>query len=298
MSTNNVSKNSPDAIKANATKGGGKKSGNGGMVLILAMCGLAVVAFVLIFSSGGSKKEKPKEEVKAASVADAAKQKAPRVYDKSSNRKIERSDGNNGIANAGTQEFSESAELVYGIDDTTNLKTVKTPAGYVLVDSPEGRKYIDDFNNLKNIENPQAQPSVAALQIPQEKLDDLRRESNEQVRILDEKINEVSGQIEGLIGVIKKQNETIAKLTTQVKSIQPMVKTPEELAATLFGKNGKKVLKERNNALVADVIIGDKAFITDINGETHVLRVGDIVPGTSSIVSLIDETSKQVILKH
>jgi hypothetical protein len=288
--------NSPDAVKSGGDGGKKKKASNGNMFLII-LVGVMVVALVvgLIFKGGDSKKAAPKE-MENASIANAANASAAKVYEKQAQRKIERSNGVNTAAAA--EDFSNMEKLEYVIDPQTNIEMVVTPSGPKPVDSPEGQKFIKDFEAYQAMKNPNQTVAATTPQVSEQKLNEIRQESNEQVRALDEKINDLSVQVDGLIGVVKKQNETIGKLSTQIKTIQPMVKTPEELASSLFGKNGKKVLQERNNALVADVVVGDKAFITDLQGDVHIVRVGDVVPGTSSVVALIDESSKQVILKN
>lgn len=292
MSTNKKI-NTPDAVKAGT---GGKKKEGGGNVLLYILVGAAILALIIGLNMRG--KEEPKKSSKEqtnTSVAQAANVKAAKVYDQQSSRKIERTESGGVVTNS-TEAFSNMTELEYMTEPETQASLVKTSTGYVLVNSPEGQKFISDFNAYQAALNPNK--AVAQPQISEEKLNEIREESNNQVRALDEKINELSSQVDGLISVVKKQNETIAKLSTQIKTIQPMVKTPEELATALFGKNGKKVLNERNNALVADVVVGDKAFITDSKGDVHIVRVGDVIPGTSSIVALIDEVSKQVVLKR
>lgn len=288
--------NSPDAVKSGGAGGKKKTASNGNMFLII-LVGVVVVALVagLMFKSGDSKKPAPKEN-ENASITSATKASAAKVYEKQGQRKIERSDGLNTAA--AREDFSNMEKLEYVIDPQTNIEMVVTPSGPKPVDSPEGQKFIKDFEAYQAMKNPNQTVAATTPQVSEQKLNEIRQESNEQVRALDEKINDLSVQVDSLIGVVKKQNETIGKLSTQIKTIQPMVKTPEELASSLFGKNGKKVLQERNNALVADVVVGDKAFITDLQGDVHIVRVGDVVPGTSSVVALIDESSKQVILKN
>lgn len=290
------SSNSPDAVKSGGAGGKKKTASNGNMFLII-LVGVVVVALLagLMFKSGDSKKPAPKEK-ENASITSATKASAAKVYEKQGQRKIERSDGLNTAAAA--EDFSNMEKLEYRTDPQTNIEMVVTPSGSKPVDSPEGQKFIKDFEAYQAMKNPNQTVAATTPQVSEQKLNEIRQESNEQVRALDEKINGLSVQVEGLIGVVKKQNETIGKLSTQIKTIQPMIKTPEELASSLFGKNGKKVLQERNNALVADVVVGDKAFITDLQGDVHIVRVGDVVPGTSSVVALIDESSKQVILKN
>lgn len=288
--------NSPDAVKSGGA-GGKKKTASNGNIFLMILVGVVVVALVvgLMFKGGDSKKAAPKE-MENASIANAANAGAAKVYAKQGQRKIERSDGVNTAAAA--EDFSNMEKLEYMVDPQTNIEMVVTPSGPKPVDSPEGQKFIKDFEAYQAMKNPNQTVAATTPQVSEQKLNEIRQESNEQVRALDEKINDLSVQVDGLIGVVKKQNETIGKLSTQIKTIQPMVKTPEELASSLFGKNGKKVLQERNNALVADVVVGDKAFITDLQGDVHIVRVGDVVPGTSSVVALIDESSKQVILKN
>lgn len=286
--------NTPDAIKASA--GGGKKSGGNGNIFLFAIVGVAILAIVIgLMMSGGEEEKKPTKS-SDTSIAQAASVKSAKVYQKQGTKRIERSDGAN--AASAPEDFSNTSELVYMTEPETNIQMVKTSTGFVAVDSVEGQKFIADFNAYQAALNPNKPAAVAQSTISQEKINEIRQEANDQVRALDEKVNELAGQVDGLISVVKKQNETIGKLSTQIRTIQPMVKTPEELAVTLFGKNGKKVLKERNNALIADVVVGDKAFITDVKGDVHIVKVGDIIPGTSSVVALIDEASKQVVLKQ
>ena len=87
-------------------------------------------------------------------------------------------------------------------------------------------------------------------------------------------------------------------MALQIKSIQPLVKSPRELAQEYFGKDGQKVLQSRNRQIKVDSVLGDKAFFTDKNNTVYVLRVGDVVPNTSQKVIKIDEATQAVIVAY
>lgn len=283
--------------------GGGGKQGSekkgGGNFMLYVIAAVAVVAVIIgLLTMGGDEKQekKPKkEDVSIAGVASAPR--SAKVYDNGANREVERSDPNN-LAGVSDIQAVNQTELEYKTDESTGVLLVNTPTGFVDADSPAGRKFIDDFNKMKAMQNPNAVNNVAAAQVSQKQIDELKQYSDSQIRALDEKINDLAGQLDTSVQLIKKQNETIVHLSKQIKSIQPIVKSPNELAKDLFGKEGTQILKSRNNAIKAEFVIGDKAFIADKNGDIHVLRVGDVVPNTSSIVSSIDESTKTVTIKR
>lgn len=292
-----------DAIKG--AKAGGKKEGGGNNIILIVIAVLAVLAVVIGLITSGNKDEakKPKEENVSVEGA-ASDTKGAKVYDNNAKRTVERSDPANanadvdGLNGVSDIQAVNQNELVYKTDSTTGLRLVQTPSGFVDADSPAGQKFIEDFNKMKAMQNPNGVNTAAAPQISQAQIDEMKQYNDSQIRALDEKINDLSGQLESSIQLVKKQNEVIVHLSTQIKSIQPIVKSPNELAKELFGKDGAKVLKSRNNSIKAEFVVGDKAFISDKNGNIHALKVGDIVPNTSSIVSSIDPSTKTVTVRH
>lgn len=288
-----------DAIKG--AKAGGKKEGGGNNIILIVIAVLAVLAVVIGLMTSGNKDEakKPKEENVSVEGA-ASGTKGAKVYDNDAKRTIERSDpaNANGLNGVSDIQAVNQNELVYKTDSTTGLLLVQTPSGFVDAGSPAGQKFIEDFNKMKAMQNPNGVNTAAAPQISQAQIDEMKQYNDSQIRALDEKINDLSGQLESSIQLVKKQNEVIVHLSTQIKSIQPIVKSPNELAKELFGKEGAKVLKSRNNSIKAEFVVGDKAFISDKNGNIHALKVGDIVPNTSSIVSSIDPSTKTVTVRH
>lgn len=282
-------------------KTGGKKEGGGNNMILIILAAVAVIAVVIGLMTGGGDKEDAKKKTEENVSVAGATSGAPgaKVYEGDARRTVERSDPANANGFNGVNDLQQvnQNELVYKTDPTTGVSLVQTPAGFVEADSPAGQKFIDDFNKMKAMQNPNA-VNAAAPQISQQQLDEIKQYNDSQIRALDEKLNDLAGQLESSVQLIKKQNETIVHLSTQIKSIQPIVKSPNELAKELFGKEGSRVLKSRNNSLKAEVVIGDKAFISDKNGNIHALQVGDVVPNTSSIVSSIDAATKTVTVRH
>lgn len=197
--------------------------------------------------------------------------------------------------NANNVQVNENSELNTYTDPVTGEMFVVTPTGALLVSSVEGQKYIEDFNNLKS----QSRTNGGAGQSPSTpQIEQFATITNSQIQALDQKLNDAYDIIENLKALNKKQTETISSLSHEIQSIQPVVKSSEELARDLFGKQSKKVLANKNNSIQVDSIVGNKAWFTDANGNNVLLTVGDIVPNTSLKVSAIDASTNSVIVKQ
>lgn len=273
----------------------------GGAALIF----IVIIVLVSIFTGG--KQEQPKEQVKQSvptsdSVVGTRPNKAGPPTNPNGNPNQNQNmggmpTGNNQQNNAAT---NGQGELRIFVEPATNIEMVQTPSGPVPTTSIEGQKYIEDFSRLKaeaanngqqGVSNSQALPNNVALQALQEATD-------AQVRALDDKLNAAYENVDNLQQVIKKQNETIEKMSIQLKSIQPLVKSPNELAKEFFGKNGEKELKSRNNSIKVDSIVGDKAYFTTNEGNTVLVGVGDVIPNTSVKVKKIDAANNTVIVAN
>ncbi len=139
---------------------------------------------------------------------------------------------------------------------------------------------------------------VQAKNATSPQIEQLATITNSQIQALDQKLNDAYDNIENLKALNKKQTETISRLSHEIQSIQPVVKSSEELAKDLFGKQSKKVLANKNNSIHVDSIVGNKAWFTDSNGNNVLLTVGDIVPNTSLKVTAIDAATNSVIVKQ
>lgn len=292
----NQSNNTPQSAQSSA--GGANKTTGKMNVYVIAGIMLFVI-FVLFIALGGAKedpKSKPKDTQKVESLEGSGKQgiqKSTRVYEerKPSDLSYEQNQATNTAATDDLQIFR---------DPTTNLDMVKTPSGLLPVNSKEGRKYIEDFRALQAASgtgvNAQGKPTQAIAGVTKDDLAASVNQSNEQVKALDQKLNDAHQRIDELLQVVKKQNETVEKMSEQIKTVQPIVKSPRELAKEIFGKNGERVLKDRNNRITASSIVGDKAYIYDADGDLHLVGVGDIVPGTSVKIKAINQVEREVVV--
>lgn len=271
----------------------------GGAALIF----IVIIVLVSIFTGG--KQEQPKEQVKqAVPTSDSVVGARPNKTNTASNPNGNPNQNMGGMPTGNNQQNNAAnngqGELRIFVEPATNIEMVQTPSGPVPTTSIEGQKYIEDFSRLKaeaanngqqGSNGSQALPNNVALQALQEATD-------AQVRALDEKLNAAYENVDDLQQVIKKQNETIEKMSVQLKSIQPLVKSPNELAKEFFGKNGEKELKSRNNSIKVDSIVGDKAYFTTNEGNTVLVGVGDVIPNTSVKVKKIDAANNTVIVAN
>lgn len=283
------------------TPGGGNKKGNAGLIMgaILAVI-FALFSIFMIFSGGGAKEkktEKAKEVIATSETASSGKKQA-KVYD-TPPREIKPTEGK--FSEAENQQMPvNTSELTYYTEPVTNVQMVMTPAGPFPVASPEGQKYIADFKAYQSANgspspNNSVGPVMESTALKQE-LHELRDGTNGQVQALDLKINALSDQVAGLVALTEKQNETIVKLSQQIKVIQPITKSSGELAKEFFGKGGEITLKERNRSIAVDSIVGDKAYFTTKDGKTVLLGIGDIVPGTSVRIKKVDASTNSVLV--
>lgn len=265
--------------------------------LVYYIFGAIAVLFVLVilFTSGKSgEKQTPTSESQTQKVENIAPQR-PTSSGANNGRKftVEANQQNN--SNGTSVQVNENSELNTYNDPVTGEMFVVTPTGALLASSVEGQKYIADFNNLKSQSktNGGAAQSATSPQIEQ-----LATITNSQIQALDQKLNDAYDNIENLKALNKKQTETISRLSHEIQSIQPVVKSSEDLAKDLFGKQAKKVLANKNNSIHVDSIVGNKAWFTDANGNNVLLTVGDIVPSTSLKVTAIDAATNSVIVKQ
>ena len=262
---------------------------------------IVIILLVTIFTGGS--KEKPKEQVKESiptsdSVVGAKPSRSAPLNTNGSN--VNAQNMGQMPINGVNPPANNLPELRIFVEPATNVEMVQTPSGPVPVKSIEGQKFIEDYtrmqaesaNNGQVANNgAQAVPNNAAFLALQESTD-------AQIRALDDKLNSAYENVENLQEVIKKQNETIEKMSVQLKSIQPLVKSPKELAKEFFGKNGEKELTSRNNSVKVDSIVGDKAYFTTNEGRTVLVGVGDVIPNTSVKVKKIDAATNTVIVAN
>lgn len=256
--------------------------------------GLAVLLILVILFTSGKSDKKEVATSQTEKVENITPQR-PASSGANNGRKftVEASQQNN--PNANNIQVNENSELNTYTDPVTGENFVVTPTGALLASSIEGQKYIEDFNNLKSQSrtNGGASQSTSTPQIEQ-----LATITNSQIQALDQKLNDAYDNIENLKALNKKQTETISRLSHEIQSIQPVVKSSEELARELFGKQSKKILANKNNSIQVDSIVGNKAWFADANGNNVLLTVGDIVPNTSLKVSAIDAATNSVIVKQ
>ena len=294
-----IAKNTPQAAnQATPTKSNGSIwLYVGGAAVIL----ISILMLVSIFKGESPQKSSEKLKQEVPSTESAANGARPVKNNSTQKQDLGSMPVNDGMQqNNATGQNGNVAELRIYKDAATNVEMVQTPSGPVPTASIEGQKYIEDFTRLKQESSggTQSAGGSAQAQVESANLTALTEATNYQVQALDEKINSMYETNENLQEVIKKQNETIEKMALQIKSIQPLVKSPRELAQEYFGKDGQKVLQSRNRQIKVDSVLGDKAFFTDKNNTVYVLRVGDVVPNTSQKVIKIDEATQAVIVAY
>lgn len=290
MSTNKVNTNSNKTATRTA-----KPKDDKSLYMIFGAAAIILILFIIFSSSkSGEKKEAPSTQ--AQQVENVNPQQPQRSANNGRKFTVE---GNqqNIASNTNAPQVNENSELNTYTDPVTGEMFVVTPTGALLVSSVEGQKYIQDFNNLKSQANANGS-NTSGQQSTSPQLEQLLAISNSQIEALDKKLNDAYDYIENQNAINKKQTETISELSKQIQSIQPIVKSSEELAKDLFGKQAKKVLANKNNSIKVDSIVGNKAWFTDGNGNNVLLTVGDIVPNTSLKVAAIDAATNSVIVKQ
>ncbi|HCV3190437.1 TPA: hypothetical protein OV554_003579 [Acinetobacter baumannii] len=303
------------ASLSNSTKAQGtpqKKQQNiyilaGGAIAIFALV-VALFLFVqnMMTSSDQPKKTNTYQDEKTANIAKSQKVPSPNGNQSGSGN----SQGQGGV-NASNQNINNSTgdangnrELKITTDPQSGVDYVETPSGTVLVSSPEGQKYIQDFKAYKLEQNGGVDPTAAngiqvsalSSQAYQSEINALKAQINEQAQALDEKINTNYENQENMQAVIDKQNETIQKLSQNLAMAQPLMRSPKEIAKELFGKQAEATLKSRNNAVKLDSVVGNKGYFTDKDGNVHFLGVGDIIPNTSLMIKAFDEGRGEAIV--
>lgn len=294
------SNNTPGTAQASAGTNTGKDS-KMNLYLMIGFAVIAIAALFLIFGGGDKNQEKPtnKKTQSVESLEGSEKkgtQRTARVYEEQKPRDL-----NNNQNSLDNDAVTASDGLQYYTDPVSNVEMVKTPSGLVPVNSKEGRKYIEDFKALQAASgtglDSQGKPVAAAAgTISKNEFTTAMSQNNEQTKALDQKLNDAHQRIDELVQLVKKQNETVEIMSNQIRTVQPVVKSPRELAKEIFGKNGERVLKERNKSVSAASIVGDKAYVYDINGDLHLVGVGDVIPGTSVKVKEVNQVDRQVII--
>lgn len=300
MSKATAKSNTPSTAMSGAGGGGSGSSNKNSMGMMLGIAAVVVVVLIVLVSvlSGGKKEAAPvdKKQQKLATTESAATgSRTTKVYADATPRGI------NAAPPADAPQPTQALNRY--VDPVSGLEMVQTPNGPEPVESVVGRKYIEDFEALQLTQGGGTaataavvvnQQAVAATAAMQQEIATLKATTTDQVKSLDEKLNTAYASIDDLNALIKRQNETIVSMSNQVKTIQPIVKSSTELAKDLFGKDGAKVLFARNNTIQVDSIVGDKAYISDKDGNTTVVGMGDIVPGTSLKIKYIDPTTNTV----
>ncbi|HGF9504631.1 TPA: hypothetical protein ACJEU7_001836 [Acinetobacter baumannii] len=299
------------ASKSNSTKAQGapqKKQQNIWVLLgITAGIFVVIIGLFLLIQNMMTSSDKPQQtssyqDEKTANIAKAKKVPSPEGSQGGNSQA-----SNQGDLNSSNQNFNGSTnsnrELKITTDPQSGVDYVETPSGTVLVSSPEGQKYIQDFKAYKMEENGGVDPSAANIQVSalssqsyQNEINALKAQINEQAQALDEKINTSYENQENMQAIIDKQNETIQKLSQNLAMAQPLMRSPKEIAKELFGKQAEATLKSRNNAVKLDSVVGNKGYFTDKDGKVHFLGVGDIIPNTSLMIKAFDEGRGEAIV--
>ncbi|OIH08592.1 hypothetical protein A7M79_07195 [Acinetobacter baumannii] len=299
------------ASKSNSTKAQGapqKKQQNIYVLLgitagiFVVLIGLFLLIQNMMTSSDQPQQTSSYQDEKTANIAKAKKVPSPEGSQGGNSQA-----SNQGDSNSSNQNFNGSTtsnrELKITTDPQSGVDYVETPSGTVLVSSPEGQKYIQDFKAYKMEENGGVDPSAANIQVSalssqsyQNEINTLKAQINEQAQALDEKINTSYENQENMQAIIDKQNETIQKLSQNLAMAQPLMRSPKEIAKELFGKQAEATLKSRNNAVKLDSVVGNKGYFTDKDGNVHFLGVGDIIPNTSLMIKAFDEGRGEAIV--
>lgn len=299
------------ASKSNSTKAQGapqKKQQNMYVLLgitagvFVVLIGLFLLIQNMMTSSDQPQQTSSYQDEKTANIAKAKKVPSPEGSQGGNSQA-----SNQGDLNSSNQNFNGSTtsnrELKITTDPQSGVDYVETPSGTVLVSSPEGQKYIQDFKAYKMEENGGVDPSAANIQVSalssqsyQNEINTLKAQINEQAQALDEKINTSYENQENMQAIIDKQNETIQKLSQNLAMAQPLMRSPKEIAKELFGKQAEATLKSRNNAVKLDSVVGNKGYFTDKDGNVHFLGVGDIIPNTSLMIKAFDEGRGEAIV--
>jgi uncharacterized coiled-coil protein SlyX len=272
---------------------GAKKSSNMGMMMIAAAI-VVVVVVVVVMMSGGKKQEVSTDtNVKQFNPSEATQVNGggARVYEES-----KRTESTLGSQNQNAASAGQMPELEYYIDPVTGQEMVKTPNGPLLKNSPDGIQYIEDYERLRLEAGVKTTDNTASAGIPTEQYNQVMQEVDSKFQMLDEKVESQQDYIDQLTTLVKRQNETIKGMSEQVKTVQPIVKSSKELANEFFGKGGDKKLKSRNASIEALSIVGDKAWVINGFGKESLVRVGEVVPGTSTKIKQIDASNNVVIV--
>lgn len=280
----------------NPAGGGGGAKKSGGMGMMIAAAVVVVVIVIVMVSMSGGKKESVSTDtnVKQFNPNEGTQVNSggARVYDESKRTESTLENQNQAAASAG-----QMPELEYYVDPVTGQEMVKTPNGPLLKNSPEGIQYIEDYDRLR-LEATGSQPNQGQTGsgVQPAELDAAMQMVSGQLQAMDEKVNNQQQYIDQLSALVKRQNETIKGMSEQVKTVQPIVKSSKELAVEFFGKGGDKVLKSRNDHIEALSIVGDKAWVINGFGKETLVKVGDVVPGTSTKIKQIDASQNVVIV--
>ena len=289
-----VKKGNVKATNAPSAGGGGSaKKSSGGMGLMIGAAIVVVIVIIIVSMSGGKSNQPQTTDTNVQQFNPTqASGGGTRVYEQNERTSSTLNDQNQEAATAGAMP-----ELEYYIDPVTGQEMVKTPNGPLVKGSPEGVQYIEDYERLR-LEANGGNPTAAAPSnnVQKAELEQLAAFTNQQIQALDEKIISQQEYIDQLTTLVKRQNESIASMSSQVKTIQPIVKSSGDLAKEFFGKGGEKVLANRNASIEALSIVGDKAWVINGFGKESLVKVGDIVPGTSTKIKQIDASQNIVVV--
>lgn len=298
MSVNSVNKGKVKATNNPGGGGGGasKKGGMGGIMIAIGIVVVVVIVVIMSVSGGGKKEQVSTDtQVKQFNPAENAKvnRGGARVYEESNRTGSTLNNQNQDAASA-----AQMPQLEYYIDPVTGQEMVKTPNGPLIKNSPEGIQYIEDYERLRLEATGGKKPdgSPVAVGVQPAELENAMQMVSSQIQTLDEKVNSQQEYIDQLTALVKRQNETIKGMSEQVKTVQPIVKSSRELATEFFGKGGEKVLQNRNQQIEALSIVGDKAWVVNGFGKESLVKVGDVVPGTSTKIKQIDASQNVVVV--
>lgn len=203
------------------------------------------------------------------------------------------------------ESVSSPQEIKFFVDTTTGKRYIVTETGNIPVDSQQGQEIIAQHQaELAKSQAAQVQggttPPVQAVatSVSKEQFEQSQRDSQEQIKALDEKINNLYSEVITLRKQNGMQKEALQKVASKVIEIQPIVKSQNDLAKTWFGKNGDKVLASRNQEIEAASVIGNKAYLMDTQNNYYLVEVGDVIKGTSLKVKAINPVTNTVLVAH
>lgn len=276
----------------------------GGFVLV------SVIVLMMVGGSKGTKKtntnktEKTEQVASGNSSGNGTSVNADSSSAAANNSRFDANNGNNPFAGGqqGGAGVVDNQITVY-TDPSTKQEMVRTAQGIYPLNSSEGQYY---FNQMKQAQANQAAGQLGGVQGNQNQAGspnqlastssevmELRETTNTQIKALDEKVNQNHEDVGALMEIIRKQNVVIDKLTTEIKTIQPIVRRSTKLDGSAMQQ--KRTTKE-HDGIVVDAISpsGDLVYLMSHDGSTSVLRVGDTIPNTGVKIKRIDSDNSRV----